>query len=224
MIRALALTLLFGITTAHAKDWIAAEGPLGDDAFYKLVACGARPGEDCDGPILRWPTEVAADLTIAIARVDPGYPPLTRRLVGNALDAALTSINGAGTSLRLRRLSDGEDAHITLFLMDIADGEKITGTGLNPLDGNRIGAAHVQIWWQHKQHITRGVIVVARDIEHGGIPSVLLEEVVQSLGFLTDINDPWYDTRSVFSQNGNFVTDLGAQDRMALSRHYPPAE
>ena len=41
------------------------------------------------------------------------------------------------------------------------------------------------------------------------------------MGLMTDIRNPYYETRSVFSEDSNTVQKLGVQDRMALRRHYP---
>ncbi|MEH6644791.1 hypothetical protein [Sulfitobacter sp.] len=53
--------------------------------------------------------------------------------------------------------------------------------------------------------------------------SVMLKEITQALGLITDIQNPYYRSRSILSQNAdNSLKTLGAQDRVALIRHYPP--
>ena len=49
----------------------------------------------------------------------------------------------------------------------------------------------------------------------------MLEELTQSMGLMTDIRNPYYETRSVFSEDSNSVVKLGEQDREALRLHYP---
>ncbi len=61
-----------------------------------------------------------------------------------------------GAAVTLRRLPDLDDAQITVFLTNIGQGDAIAGTGLHPRDGNRIRAAHVQIWWNGNRELTRG--------------------------------------------------------------------
>ncbi len=38
---------------------------------------------------------------------------------------------------------------------------------------------------------------------------------------MTDIRNPYYETRSIFSQDSNSQKQLGAQDKYALLQHYP---
>lgn len=51
------------------------------------------------------------------------------------------------------------------------------------------------------------------------VASLLLEEVVQGLGLMTDISGPAY-RQSIFAEDGNATTSLAGQDAMALRRHY----
>ena len=53
------------------------------------------------------------------------------------------------------------------------------------------------------------------------IASVVLEEVVQALGLLTDIRSPVY-RRSIFAEDSNSGIRLRGQDAMVIRRHYPP--
>ena len=56
---------------ASAQDYVATSGPLDDDAFYRLVACGAAPGGACAKPFLRWP--VSRPVTVGFDRIDRAY-------------------------------------------------------------------------------------------------------------------------------------------------------
>ncbi|MDA9208487.1 DUF2927 domain-containing protein, partial [Octadecabacter sp.] len=84
-----------------------------------------------------------------------------------------------------------------------------------------IGAAHVQIFWDDDHNITEAAIVFAADIPIDQAGPIMLEELTQSMGLMTDIRNPYYETRSVFSEDSNSVQKLGVQDRAALARHYP---
>lgn len=54
--------------------------------------------------------------------------------------------------------------------------------------------------------------------------SIMLEEITQALGLITDIQNPYYRSRSILSQNAdNSLKTLGIQDTMSLIRHYPPS-
>ena len=92
------------------------------------------------------------------------------------------------------------------------------------MDGQVIGAALVTVWWDAGQDLTDAVIVMADDLPPGDVAPVLLEELTQAMGLMTDIRNATYDGVSVFSEDSNRVTRLGPQDKEALRRHYPPEE
>ena len=211
--------LILTAQIAAAQDSVRTDGPLTDDAFYNLVACAAPPGQDCAVPLVRWPG--AGDLTVSLYQTEPGFPDDRKVAVQKALYAAMEQINASHAALRLRFAPAGEMANITVHLLNITMGGVIDHTGLDPLDGTRIEAALVQLWWNRNLDLTRAAIVFPKNIEWGGLQSIVLEELTQSLGLRTDIDNPWYETRSVFSETSNSVTTLGAQDIMALQRHYP---
>lgn len=216
--------LILASGPAWAWDSVPSNGPLSDDDFYRMVSCAAPPGQDCAVASVRWAAPRAADLTVAVAQVDPGYPTDRARALTKALYAAVTQINASGTALRLRTAPPGEPADITVHLLTIRSGGVIRGTGLDPLDGARIEAALVQLWWNDNLDLTRCAIVFPQDIAMHDLQSVALEELTQALGLRTDIDNPWYEPLSVFSENSNAVTRLGRQDIMALQRHYPSAK
>ena len=64
--------------------------------------------------------------------------------------------------------------------------------------------------------------MVSNDLKIRSYESVLLEELTQALGLMTDVKSEAYVGISVLSQDGNRVKALGVQDKMALRRHYPP--
>ena len=211
--------LLLSATIASAQDSVRTDGPLTDDVFYSLVACAAPPGRDCTVPMVRWPG--ADDLTVSLYQVEQGFPDARRIALQKALYAAMAQINATPATLQLRFAPRGQIADITVHLLDIKMGGVIDHTGLDPLDGTPLEAALVQLWWNGNLDLTRAAIVFPQDIEWVGLRSIVLEELTQALGLRTDIDNPWYETRSVFSETSNSVTSLGAQDIMALQRHYP---
>lgn len=222
--RLLVLIALLFLASAptSAQDWVAANGRLSDQDFYRLVSCGAKPGGACKDDVARWPPQKARDLTVSIYRVVGNYPGPLRNSARVALDGAIAEINRAGAALHLRRLPDGEFADIRVFLLDIKYGGTISGTGLELLDGDDLEAARVRVWWDARKQIVDAAIAFSKGIKPREMRSVMLEELTQSLGFLTDIRDRWYNRRSVFAEDSNSVTTLGEQDRMVLRRHYPP--
>jgi hypothetical protein len=69
-------------------------------------------------------------------------------------------------------------------------------------------------------HIRRVAIVFSTTLDIRAYESVMLEELTQAMGLMTDIRNPYYDAISVFSQDANIAKRLGEQDIMALRRHY----
>lgn len=225
MLRALACIALVTITAPAAAqyvDYVTTDGPLSDDDFYNIVSCAVPPGTACRDDIVRWSPERARGITVGFAPIPPDYSPELARHMSDSLDLAISALNEVGADLSLERVSKNGWADIRIYLAPIRAGDIVTQTGLSEVDGNEIGAALFQIWWNQRNEITRGVIVMAGDIPLRDVYPVMLEELTQSLGLTTDIRNPWYETRSVFSEDSNSVTKLGEQDIMVLRRHYPP--
>lgn len=218
MIWRAALLVICLAGTAAAQEYIRTDGPLADDDFYRLVSCAAPPGQMCSGAAARWDKPV---IRVGMALVPPAYPARLGQEMSKALDRAIAQINGTTPALNLKRVNKDEAMDITIHLQPIRAGDLIRGTGRPEMDGVPIGAALVQIWWEAGYVITDAVIVLAADIPRSQAGPILLEELTQAMGLMTDIRNPYYDTRSVFSEDSNSVAKLGAQDRMALRRHYP---
>lgn len=112
---------------------------------------------------------------------------------------------------------------ITIHLLDTARAKRITGSTAPRLNGltmaNAITALDVT-----ESTITGAAIGFSNTITIRQYRSVILEEITQALGLITDIQNPYYRTRSILSQNAdNSLKTLGEQDRIALIRHYPPS-
>lgn len=217
------IVLACGAAPARTQmiDFVATEGKLPDAEFYSLIACRAVPGGPCRDPLVRWPAAQAAGLGVAMARVPPDYPMTLASDMSRALDRAIAQINAAGAAVRLERRRKGADAPIMVHLVPVGDGGTIRGTGVAGVDGAIIGAGLVTVWWDNARQITRAVIVMAGDLPRDEVQSVMLEELTQSLGLLTDIRNPHYQSRSIFSEDSNDVTTFSPQDLMVLRRHYP---
>lgn len=222
----LAALLLWGAPSAAQAptDYLVTDGPLSDEDFYRLVACRARPGGPCTAEPVRWSPERARDLRVGFAPVPAGYArPKALRAI-EAVDRAIAEINAAGAALRLRRAGPGEDPDIAFHLVPVEEGELIEGTGVRGVDGQTIGAALVTVWWDEGQDLSDAVIVLAENLPEPDLDPVVLEELTQAMGLMTDIRNPAYEGLSVFSEDSNRVTTLGPQDREALRRHYPPED
>ncbi|KPP86870.1 MAG: Protein of unknown function (DUF2927) [Rhodobacteraceae bacterium HLUCCA08] len=216
-----ALACLLAGTAAGQEFIDTGPGALSDDDFYRLVACAAAPGRSCNAPLVRWSDRDAADLTVGFAATRGSFPAGLAREFDRALDVAVWQINAAAPGLTLRRVEKAEEPVISLYMLPVTEGRPIRGTPHPELEGVPIGAAIVQIWWDADRDLTDAAIVLAADIPHDEALPILLEELTQAMGLMTDIRNPWYETRSVFSEDSNSVHKLGEQDRMVLRRHYP---
>jgi hypothetical protein len=220
VIRAAALFALLA-APAFGQDYVVSRGKVSDDDFYRLVACGAVPGEPCAYDIVRWSPDRALDLRVRLEPAPKGFDPTEARLISGALDNAIAQLNNAGARLALRRVGDDDPADIRVFLSNAGDGDLIQGTGYTGLDGERIGAAMFNLWWDDDLFLTEGVIVMASGLPADEAGPVMLEELTQTLGLQTDIRNPRYEDHSVFSEDSNSVRFLGGQDITTIRRHYP---
>lgn len=205
---------------AQAQEAVVTGGALSDDDFYCLVSCAAPVAGVCQKVAPRWSPADAVDVSVGIMQIEKDYPPSLLALISQALDAAIAEVNASDANLHLTRSEDISNPDISLHLLNIVEGDTIAGTGLDPLDGAVIQAAKAQVWWRDDLSIINAAIVFGRDISPADLPSVMLEEVTQANGLLTDIDGAYYESRSIFSETSNQLTTLGLQDVMALRRHY----
>jgi hypothetical protein len=215
--------LLLLATSATAQEFIATNGPLSDADFYRLVACAAPPGGACQKPFIRWSPADATDVSIGFVQIEKGYPKNIAKLASTALIKAVSEINVTDAEIHLTIDNITLKPDIGIYLLNIVEGDAIRNTGLDPLDGALLEAAKTQLWWRDDFTLINGAIVFGKDITLHDLPSVMLEEVTQSMGLLTDIGGPEYETRSIFSESSNQLTTLGAMDVIALRLHYPNA-
>ena len=220
MIRAAALALLLPALPGHATEFVATQGQLSDDDFYRLVACGAAPGGPCTKPEIRWPTQ--SPLRVALARVDRAFLGGKQMRARAALIRALQYLNDAGAGLRLVQTDDADIADIRIYLLDTDGSAPVQNSRIEGIDGATIRGATVRVWWNNQGgEITRATIVFSTNLPISQYESAMLEELTQALGFMTDIRNPAYDGVSIFSEDSNASKTLGPQDIMVLRRHYP---
>ncbi|KPQ17806.1 MAG: Protein of unknown function (DUF2927) [Rhodobacteraceae bacterium HLUCCO18] len=201
-----------------AQEFVAVADLVSDESFYRLVACAAPPGGDCAKPFVWWPRERRLRLRVGIAQISEGFADYRFDVVDRSVDRAIAEINGAGAHLFLERAFEGP-FDIPIFLVDAPEGGEITGTGVADLDGSSISIGRVTLRSRGAE-ITDAVIAISADIQRREIASVVLEELVQSLGLVTDVLSPAY-SHSIFSESHNSATRLRGQDAAALRRHYP---
>jgi len=219
MQRALLLSVLLSLPAAPglASDGVATEGKLSDKDFFRLATCGATPGGDCVGPVVRW---ARPDITLALAKPSRRYPAALAGKVSTALDRAIAEINGAGSALHITRDDLLAAPDIIVSLPALSEGEPTWGIPRIP-NGQPIGVGFMWLWWDENAEITVASMLISDDIKEPDVTSVVLEELYQCLGFLYDIENRYYEGRSILSQDSNETTEIIGQDRMALRTLYP---
>jgi hypothetical protein len=219
-VRALALTLWLA-GPALADDWVTFERTVDDATFYFAVACAAPEGEACRGPLVHWPAPERLALPVALRSMDGGPDTQRYRQLSRALNQAIDEINGTGADLRLVRDDDAPSA-ITVWDSTFAEGDAILWPD-EGFDGSAImEGARVHIWWNDDFTLYRATILFAADLAPSEFRSVMLEEMTQSLGLLTDLEGQAYAGRSIFDEGSNGIFYLQGQDAAALRLHYPP--
>lgn len=202
-------------SSGAAQEFITTDTALGDEDFYRLVACAAPPGGTCQKPEIRWDKP---EITVGITRMERAYLGGKKKRAEAALFLALKEINSADLGIRLVR--DDRDPDIPILFLDMPAGANLKDTGYQVLDGTPISAAGVRVFAKDGV-ILKSVILFTLGLQIRAYESAMLEEIVQGLGLMTDIGGEFYETRSIFSQSSNALKKLGKQDLMALSRHYP---
>lgn len=211
-----ALALLLLAAPAAAQEFVEAPGRLSDDAFYRAVACAAAPDGPCRKPFIRWPEDRRDPLSVSLTSVADGLPDYKRALFEAGLEEALDEINALDAGIRLAQTGRGAD--VDVHVVSTRPGHVMRDTGVPALDGNVLPLGRVALRARGGE-VREAVIAVSGHARRREIASVLLEEITQALGLITDIRGPAY-RRSLFSEDGNSVTRLRGQDAMALRRHY----
>ena len=190
-------------------------GPLDDRGFYRLVACAEPPDGPCTKPFYRWRKTT---LTVGIVERAPSFLGGKLKRAEAAAVRAVQRLNAVGMGLTL--VPDEGNPDIAIHLLDVPRGNVIPAPDLlkGKTMANAITALDVT-----GSTITGAVIGFSNAMTLRQYESVMLEEITQALGLITDIQNPHYLTRSILSQNAdNSLKTLGVQDKMALIRHYPP--
>jgi hypothetical protein len=210
-----AFLILLLATSAHAQDAIPAKTTLSDDALLRLVTCGAPPGKGCTVTPVRWHR---TDLTIAFGPIPDGYPPKRALRIDRALDRAIATINAAGSAIHLTRVKG--PANITLRPTLFKSGQNIHGEE-GVTNGQRMGEGMFSIQPDFRGRIRSATVLLARDIKWPHVPSIVLEEITQSLGLRFDISGKAYQDISIFAQWGNSIKAIEGQDAAILRLYYP---
>ena len=217
-----AMVVTTGAKANERPEFIESRGQLSDDEFYRLVSCEGRRGSACKRYIIKWPPAARRKLTVAVSQTEPGFSSLKANRILAALKTAVAEINQAGSGVAMNVVSGAEakNAAIKVFLVNAKPGERMRNVDSTLLRGRdaQIGYVHVSY---RRNTIDQAHIAFSSDIALSQTKSVVLEELVQSLGLLTDILNPYYKRRSIFAEDCNCTTRLTGQDLSVLRRHYP---
>ena len=220
----LAVTVLIvSVTSISAKDFVRSKGKLSDNDFYRAVACGAPVGQKCGHSTYKWPEPMRGNLTVGVMAIEDAFPEDLAAAAAGALVQAIEEINGVNAGIRLVQVSKGTP-NIKVFFVS----GKIRGGGSNAKTVTAFalaeGASGMALVYpgRRKGSIARAEIYISDVIPKSLLRAVVLEELVQSLGLLTDIHNRYYNKRSVFSEVGSSTNKLRGQDAKALLLHYPP--
>ena len=219
MIRALLAFLCLSLPAA-AQEFVELGRTVDDETFYRAVACGAAPGRDCSKNFLRWPEDRRKPLSVGFAKVTPALFDYQARLYDQGLQDAIDQINGLGADIFLQLDPNPKD--VSIHVVDTPPGGVLSGTGEPLLDGTKLPLGLVALRATRDGEIKAATIAISSATRRRAIASVILEELVQSLGLMTDIRSPSADYRwSIFSEDSNSGTRLRGQDATAVLLHYP---
>ena len=204
-------------------EYIETRGQLSDEEFYRIISCEGRAGRACKNTIIKWSPAHRRNLTVGITQLEDGFSPTKAARIAASLKNAVNEINraGSGVTMQLVTGAAAKKAQIQVFLVNTSPGDRMTKVDSRLLRGRdaQIGYVHVSY---RRNTIDQAHIALSRDITLSQTHSVVLEELVQSLGLLTDILNPYYKRRSIFAEDCNCTTRLTGQDLAVLRRHYPP--
>jgi hypothetical protein len=204
-------------TGSFAGDAVVSFGPLSDRDFFRSATCGAPPKGDCVAPVYRWKKRT---LKMHLVAFPDGFQPQIAMLIPIALDNAIEQINGAGAGIQLALTFDPKAADITIHPTMTAENSPVSGIPGIP-DGSEIGAGFVVLKTKARNEIKGATIVLSNSLLPYDVRSIVLEEVFQALGFIFDIENRFYNARSVLSQAKNVTTTIKGQDALILHLLYP---
>ncbi len=214
------------VGAAFARDHTFSNGKLSDDQFYAAISCKAKLDGRCQEKPTRWPAYLSNQLTVGLAQVQKGTSKVQEAVVRTALKDSVAMINASGANLKLRYVS-GIMAHRTWIKVHIVQPQGlrhiIKGVSLKGINGLKAQNARTKLYVTKNHQIGRVGVTISNTItDPVQLRALVLEELVQSLGLMWDIENPFYNKISIFSQSGpDNLLKIEGQDKAALQRHYP---
>ena len=165
MHRALLLSVLLSVLAlpGQASDGVATEGKLSDKDFFRLATCGATPGGDCDGPVVRW---AQTQITLALAAPSRHYPSALAASASVALDRAINEINGAGGGIRITRDDRLIEPDIIVMSKAVGGGLPMALLGIKRQFDAWAPGAHTGTFRGNQMAMAAGSAVIHYLVEH----------------------------------------------------------
>jgi hypothetical protein len=215
------VAFLISVGPSVAYDAVYTPRKLSDDEFYSVAACNAPVGGSCRAPIVSWSRATARSLGIAVT-VSGGASgdAASVAAIQTATARAIAEINRTGAGVQLSVVSKSR-ANIVLEIVTPAEMAKYVRRSGSSSVGDQGADGFSTIWWDNSRQIKKGEVKISLAVPDHGVNSVVLEEIFQALGFVTDVSGAPYNGVSILSESSNAVTTISGQDRMLLLRHYP---
>lgn len=214
----------FEASRAQAQGFTRSLGQLSDRDFYRAVSCRAPPGQVCPTRAERWPLFLRGRLSISLAGVqgsDPHFVSRTR----NALERAVAEINRANSGVQLRSVwgPQASLANIQVFIVEPKGPQKkIEQLSFPPLIGKTADPAVAVRSKLGTTILSAGIAIEKNPSIVSRLQPLMLEKILESLGLVWKIQNPFYETRSLFSPvRKSNLGRLTGQDLIALQLHYP---
>ena len=214
------------VGAAFARDHTFSNGMLSDDQFYAAISCKAKLDGRCREKPTRWPAYLSNQLTVGLAQVQKGTTDAQEDVVRAALKDSVAMINASGANVKLRYITRFVPSRAWIkfhIIQPHGPRHEIKDMPMKGFDGLRAQNARTKLYVTKNYQIGRVGVTISNTItDPTQLRALVLEELVQSLGLMWDIENPFYNNISIFSQSGpdNLLTIAG-QDKAALQRHYP---
>ena len=214
----------FGASQSEAQGFTRSLGQLSDRDFYRAVSCRAPPGQICPTRTLKWPTFLRGRLSISLAGVQGSDPHFVSR-ARNAMERAVAEINRANSGVQIRNVwgPQASLANIQVYLVEPKGPQKkIEKLSFPPLVGKVADPAVSVRSTLGSTILSAGIAIERNPALVPKLQSIMLEKILESLGLVWDIQNPFYDKKSLFSPFEKApIGRLTGQDLTVLRLHYP---
>ena len=215
----LTFSLLLPTTAAQARD-VPVDRQVDLDTFYLAVACGTEVGDaGCRAGKRYFGNSRQPKVTIAIKRVQEGYPEAEAARMEQALIQAVEELNAAGSGLRLSVVPARKYSNISIYLVNQRRNTWVERNALPGLAGDDLRTNWMRYWYS-RNRIKEVDVLVSNDISRNGAKTFLMSHILGGLGLIHDVTGSAYAGKSIFhdTRRSSGLTEL---DKAVIQRHYP---